>query len=196
MRSEKKAEASVGEQHAASSGSLATYKPENDMSQGMQFLARLLMNVGAGMNTGSFNPGKGAGMGSQPQAKTLALQDAPPLPVDDAKREQCTGPVHAPAARQKKEADNDMGLEACEKEAFEKLKNRNVMKRPAAQQKPEAKTMPVKKQKVKPASNLKLGCRKCRGCVNGCTQCRSASYTGLRMNRAEWVAFAQKNGLK
>ena len=93
MRSEKKAEASVGEQHAASSGSLATYKPENDMSQGMQFLARLLMNVGAGMNTGSFNPGKGAGMGSQPQAKTLALQDAPPLPVDDAKREQCTGPV-------------------------------------------------------------------------------------------------------
>ena len=191
VRSEKKAEASVGEQHAASSGSLATYKPENDMSQGMQFLARLLMNVGAGMNTGSFNPGKGAGMGSQPQAKTLALQDAPPLPVDDAKREQCTGPVHAPAAQQKKEADNDMGLEACEKEAFEKLKNRNVMKRPAAQQKPEAKTMPVKKQKVKPANNLKLG-----GCVNGCTQCRSASYTGLRMNRAEWVAFAQKNGLK
>lgn len=191
VRSEKKAEASVGEQHAASSGSLATYKPENDMSQGMQFLARLLMNVGAGMNTGSFNPGKGAGMGSQPQAKTLALQDAPPLPVDDAKHEQCTGPVHAPAAQQKKEADNDMGLGACEKEAFEKLKNRNVMKRPAAQQKPEAKTMPVKKQKVKPANNLKLG-----GCVNGCTQCRSASYTGLRMNRAEWVAFAQKNGLK
>ena len=130
-------------------------------------------------------------MGSQPQAKTLALQDAPPLPVDDAKREQCTGPVHAPAAQQKKEADNDMGLGACEKEAFEKLKNRNVMKRPAAQQKPEAKTMPVKKQKVKPANNLKLG-----GCVNGCTQCRSASYTGLRMNRAECVAFAQKNGLK
>ena len=188
VRSEKKAEASVGEQHAASSGSLATYKPENDMSQGMQFLARLLMNVGAGMNTGSFNPGKGAGMG---RAKTCALQDAPPLPVDDAKREQCTGPVHAPAAQQKKEADNDMGLGACEKEAFEKLKNRNVMKRPAAQQKPEAKTMPVKKQKVKPANNLKLG-----GCVNGCTQCRSASYTGLRMNRAECVAFAQKNGLK
>ena len=73
VRSEKKAEASVGEQHAASSGSLATYKPENDMSQGMQFLARLLMNVGAGMNTGSFNPGKGAGMGSQPQAKTLCF---------------------------------------------------------------------------------------------------------------------------
>ena len=71
VRSEKKAEASVSEQHAASYGSLATYKPENDMSQGMQFLARLLMNVGAGMNTGSFNPGKGAGMGSQPQAKPL-----------------------------------------------------------------------------------------------------------------------------
>ena len=79
----------LGEQLAASSGSLATYKPENDMSQAMQFLAKMMMNVGEGMNTGSFNHGKGAGLGSQPQAKTLAMQDAPPLRVDDAKREQC-----------------------------------------------------------------------------------------------------------
>ena len=86
----------------------------------------------------------------------------------DAKHEQCTGPVHAPAdPQEKKKGDNGMGLEACEKEAFEKLKNRNVMKTPAAQQKPAAKTKPVKKACVKPAGPLKLGCRKCRGCVNG-----------------------------
>ena len=86
----------------------------------------------------------------------------------DAKHEQCTGPVHAPAdPQEKKKGDNGMGLEACEKEGSEKLKNRNVMKTPAAQQKPAAKTKPVKKACVKPAGPLKLGCRKCRGCVNG-----------------------------
>ena len=59
VSSAKKAEASVGEQQAAASaGSLATYKPDNDMSQRTQFLAHLLMNVGAGLNIGRLNPAK------------------------------------------------------------------------------------------------------------------------------------------
>ena len=50
--------------------------------------------------------------------------------------------------------------------------------------------------KTKEEKQLQLGCRRCRGSRRGCEQCRKKSYGGQRMDRAQWVKLAQKEGLK
>ena len=130
----------------------------------------------------------------QPQAQAATNEETVPPPV--------TGPPETEGQ------ENDAkGLEQYEQEAFQALKDRQEtkpMKRPCSAKgkaKPACKHPPPSKKpqgvsKTKEAPKLKLGCRKCRGCSNGCAQCRSPSYSGIRMNREEWLAFSKKHGLK
>ena len=52
------------------------------------------------------------------------------------------------------------------------------------------------KKKTTEKPQLQLGCRRCRGSRNGCQQCRNKSYGGQRMDRAQWLKLAKKEGLK
>ena len=113
-----------------------------------------------------------------------------------------------PSLQGQSENQNDVkskSLEDYEKEAFDKLaaKRNGKMKRPAAScPAVKASTKAVAKPKTsavpkgKAQQTLKLGCKKCRGAVGGCHQCRNGNYKGLRLNREEWKALASKTGLK
>ena len=83
-------------------------------------------------------------------------------------------------------------LQQIEQEAFEGLlgaqKKKGAMKRPAA-----AVSAAPKAAKVDPSATktpkLKLGCIRCRGCVNGCSSCQEPDFKGMRLNREEWKAW-------
>lgn len=89
-------------------------------------------------------------------------------------------------------------LEEYEQEAKDSLSKRGAvkqMKRPAA-----AKAAGKAAAKASSAGTtkppLKLGCKKCRGTPKGCDQCRRAGYSGLRLNKEEWLAGSKKYGWK
>ena len=67
-----------------------------------------------------------------------------------------------------------------------KAKCKKAMKKPAA----------AFKQQPSAATKLKLGCTRCRGSCNGCSQCLDPAYPGVRMNREEWKAYAKLHQLK
>ena len=133
---------------------------------------------------------------AQPESKPQPTEQ-PALPVKSPSFESQT-PQESPTEGNEKPKT----LEDFEKQNFETLKSKGNkgMKRPAAApssvKKVTAKVKAQPKSSGKPSGSLKLGCRKCRGSVNGCSQCRKPTYNGVRMNRSEWVAFAHKNNLK
>ncbi|CAE7940606.1 unnamed protein product [Symbiodinium necroappetens] len=82
-------------------------------------------------------------------------------------------------------------LEDIEKEHMERLEKKTQSKKPA-----KAGKTKQNHDKQAPKQKLKLGCLRCRGCHKGCSQCRDASFRGLRLNRQEWLSYAKKHGLK
>lgn len=88
-------------------------------------------------------------------------------------------------------------------EKLQEKKQGPVMKRPAAAPKQvagsKAKGLAAGADgmgKTAAKAVLKLGCKKCSKNPKGCDQCRRASYSGLRLTRAEWLAGSKKYGWK
>ena len=70
---------------------------------------------------------------------------------------------------------------------------------PASTKRPAAAVASIKRPaaaKGKKQATLKLGCRRCRGSQNGCSQCKNPNYNGARLTRAEWNDLAAEEGLK
>ena len=124
-----------------------------------------------------------------------------PLALDDAEKD---GQPNHSLQNGQAPKDDEKSLETFEKEAFQKLAAKDQkkaakgggMKRPAAKMEVADKSRGSKPTNTKTEKTLKLGCKKCRGSVNGCTQCRNPGYKGQRMDRAEWVKIANKFGYK
>ena len=104
-----------------------------------------------------------------------------------------------PASTEVKATAGAKTLEEYEAEAFQKLQNKPVKKRPSAAPSTTAGSKKKKEEAAAPAgggTSLKLGCKSCRGGINGCAQCRKPTYKGMRLNRAEWKEYAKEHGLK
>ena len=145
---------------------------------------------------------KQAGAATGAGAAVLALEDGP----------AATGPEKSSQQLQSNDLHQDeskkpggMTLEDFEKENMARLQARQAANAKVVKGKePKAKAGGLKRPAAAAAAKssetskkvCKLGCRKCRGAVGGCTQCRNPAYKGQRLSRDEWLKVAAKEGLK
>ena len=126
-----------------------------------------------------------------PPAPLPALEDA--TVAEAAEGAKAAADIASPTPPAKRLQDFE--ADAYEKITAKRARGASGMKRPAASREV---TQPVPAEgPARPAGGkLKLGCKKCRGAVNGCDQCRNPAYTGLRLTREEWKRHAAEKGLK